>query len=543
MKKLLFIPALCWAALSFGQNSKFSFKLGSEYDLPRKTDNLAFFGNEKDGIVNLSIKKDELVIVRFDARTLQKTIEQKIDLPEATRYFNSEKVIDFHNGNYYWVHSDWNGHNELLLYDKIEVGSGKISDANHLLNETGKIAGVNLRTTGLYPYKTIGKYQFDYDADRKKLLVSYRLFPEENPKKNYGRIGFLVFDDHLNRLWNGEFKMPYTDAVMDNADFSVDAGGNAYLLAKVYGSDSRKERDRSTDKPAYHYEVMKFASDSKKMTIATISVDDNYIREATLIENPLHEMMIACTYSKRSRGSGTDGIFLASLDRNGNMIRYKNGRYEFPKEELEKFESAGTRRKIENKKNYQVPDLKVRNVLVESDGGIFIVCEEFNVKQNSSGGYGYFDATGFSYSNNPGVSSNYYNYGNILGSKIDSSGRFQWLRKIPKNQGGPDKHGTLGFKLINDTSGYYFLYVDNRKNFNLAEDEEPAFHSGDLGGQVVVTRLDKQGLLSKDLVLDTRDEQLMIYPADFYRINGNQFIGRAMISPKLFQPILITEKE
>jgi len=76
MKYLLLIPVYLVSAICYGQgqSKKFTFKLGTEYDLPRKTEDLAFFGNDKDGIVNLSLKKDELIITRFNTKTLQKTM-------------------------------------------------------------------------------------------------------------------------------------------------------------------------------------------------------------------------------------------------------------------------------------------------------------------------------------------------------------------------------------------------------------------------------------------------------------------------------------
>jgi hypothetical protein len=47
----------------------------------------------------------------------------------------------------------------------------------------------------------------------------------------------------LNKLWGNEFRMPYTEAIMDNSDFSLDSKGNAYMLAKVYNSDAEKETE------------------------------------------------------------------------------------------------------------------------------------------------------------------------------------------------------------------------------------------------------------------------------------------------------------
>ena len=531
MKAFFFLCVSLLSLASFGQSKKFDFKLGSEYELPRKSEDLAFVGNEKDGIINLSLKKEELIIVRFDPKTLNKTIEKKIDLPDATRNFNSEDVIDFNNQNYYWLHSDWDKSSgtEYLYYDKIDVNEGKISESNHKIIETTKIAGASA-VRGFYSFKTVDKYQYDYSADKTKLLITYRLHPEErNDKKNYDKLGIQVFDNKMNKLWGDEFRMPYTEAIMDNEDFTVDSYGNAYLLAKVYDSDSRKEKDKSTGMPAYHFEVFKFTKGNKKITIAPLKVDDGFIKETSLIENPQHQLIIACTYSKRSKGNGTDGIFLALMDQDGKVNKYKNGYFEFPKEELEKFASARARRKMEKNEDYEATNLKVRDVLVDPDGSIFITCEEYYLEQRT-------------YTDTRGSSTTYYTYyyNDILGSKIDPNGKFEWMRKIPKRQKGSKGRGTMSFKLISDASGYYFLYLDNLKNLHIAEDEVPKYHVDGYGGQVIVSKLDKNGNLSKDLLFDTREEDIMIFPADFYRINGNQFIGRAKLKKTLFQPLLIT---
>lgn len=529
---LLFLSCLS-TTLFYGQSSKFTFKLGSEYELPRRTEDLAFFGNEKDGIVNLSLKKEELIILRFNPKTLSQTMEKQIDLKGATRNFTSEIVVDFNNNNYYWIHSDWekSGEKEMLFYDKIDVGTAKITEANSKMFETSKLAG-STTAKGFYNFKTTDKYKYEYDADRKKLLVTYRLTPEEkSDRKNYDKIGFQVFDENMKKLWGNEFQMPYTEAIMDNSNFSVDSKGNAYMLAKVYNNESRRERDKSTGTPAYRYEVFKFTKDSKKIIIAPISLEGYYINETTLTENSMHDMIVACTYSKKVRGNGTDGIFLATLDQNGKLVKYKNGYFEFPKEELEKFESARQRRKIEKKDDYEAANIQVRDVVVESDGTIFISCEEFYIVTHVSQG-----------SNGQTRVTNTYHYGDILGCKIDAAGKFEWVRKIPKRQRGTAGRGTMSFKLISDATGYYFLYLDNLKNLKIAEDEEPKAHVDGFGGQVIVSKLTTDGKLTKELLFDTREQDIMIYPRDFYRIDGNRFIGRARLKRNLYQPLLITAK-
>ncbi len=546
MKYLIVAAATLLTTLSFAQSKKFTFKLGSEFELPRKSEDLSFFGNQKDGIVNLSLKKDEIIIVKFDSKTLEQSAEKTIELPDATKNFNSEIITEFKNGNYFWIHSDWDKKEEIegLYYDKLDVGGAKLTAQNTKMFETTRLSG-DLTSTGFYQMKVENKYQFNYDAEGKKLLVNYRLWPEEkNDKKNYDKIGLQVFDDNMNKLWGGEFTMPYTEQIMDNSDFSVDGNGNAYMLAKVYDSDKRQEKDKETGLPAYHYEVLKFMKGNKKIISATISLDDYFIHETSLIENLQHEMIIACTYSKKSnkksQSNGTDGVFLASLDQNNKVIKYKNGYYEFPLADLQKFESARTKRKMEKKDDYEAPNLVVRNILIEEDGSVMMVLEEYYKVVYRS-----YDSRGQVH-----TSTTFY-YEDIVAGKINAAGQFEWLRKIPKKQKGSTTSytyainynlpGTMGFKLVSDATGYYFLYLDNKKNMDITEDEVPKYHVDGAGGQVVVSKLDKAGVITnKELLFDTREEEVRVFPAKFTRINGSQFIGRAQVKKNHYQPLLIT---
>lgn len=534
MKITLIAPLCLLSVIGYSQNSKFTFKLGGEYELPRKTADLAFLGNEKDGIVNLSLKKEELIILKFDPKSLSIANERNITLSEATRNFTSEIVTDFQDGRYYWLHSDWDksSETESLYCDKIDVSTGKLTETNRKLVESGKLVGTAAETIGLYSYKQTGKYNYTYDADRKKLLVNYRRYPESrNDKINYDKIGLYVFDENMKKTWGGEFTMPYTEAVMDNLGFSVDGSGNAYMLAKVYDNDSRREMDKSTGNPAYRFEVMKFSAGSKKIVIAPIKLEGGFIRSASLTENKQHEMIISCTYGKKAKGTGTEGVFLAVLDPKGKLANYKKGYYPFPKEELEKHETNKVRRKMEKDEDYETPNLKVRDVLVDDDGGIFISCEEYSAVTTT-----YSDSRG-----RIQTRTTYY-YNDILGVKINAAGEFDWLRKIYKRQRGTRGRGTMSFMLVNDPTGYYFLYLDNIKNLKLEENEVPKLHVDGFGGQVIVSKLSKDGQHTKELLFDTRDEDIMIYPADFQKIDGNRFIGRVSLKRNLYQPVLITTK-
>lgn len=529
MKQILLLILLypVFSTIS-AQSKKISFLLGTQYELPRKADDFSFFGNETDGIINLSLKKHELNLLRFNPKTLEKTAESTIEIPEATRNMNNDGIIDF-GTSYYWLHSDWDKKEkkEYLFYDELDIVSGKISKSSIKIHETTKIAGYT--SGGLYSYKTESKYRVNFNADRTLMLVSYRLFPEiRDDKKNFDKIGVLVFDTKMNKLWGDEYTLPYTEALMENLDFAIDGNGNAYLLAKVYDNEKRNQANKETGKPGYHYEVMKFSKDSRQVIQHRIDIGDYFPGSSSLAESANHALLIVCTYSKKAYSSGTDGVFLATMDASGNISKYKNGYYEFPLEEMKKFETVRTQNKMDKAGDYEAPNLLVRDILAEPDGGVFLSLEEHYIESTTM--------------NNPRNTYTYntYYYNDIFCTRINADGSFAWLRKVPKQQYGNYDQGTMGFKLVSDNTGYYLLYLDNKKNMELTENEAPTAYLDGWGGQVVVSKVGKNGNISKDLVFDAREEEIKIFPAQFRRINGNQFIGRALLKRGDYKPLLIT---
>ena len=530
--KILALAATCLiSGLVFAQK-KFTFSLGQEYALPKKSDDLAFIGNNQDGIINLSLKKDELYITRFDGKSLKTTSEKEVQLNDATRNMNSEKVVEFGN-KYFWLNSDWDksAKTEYLYATEIDINKGVISNKRQTLVQSSKLTGDMARGGGGFiNVKLVNKYWYNYNADRTKLLVNYRLYPEHKSDKiNYDKIGFFVFDENMKKIWGGEFQMPYTEAQMDNIDYVVDANGDAYMLAKVYDDTDTKSKEG----PSYHLEVFRFTKGKKKPVIAKVDLGSNYLKQATLIESSTHDILVACTYSKKAKKGGTAGIYLGKLNNeNGKLENYKNGYYEFPKEELAKFETAAAKRKMDKKDDYEAPNISVRSVLIDADGSVLIACEEYYMveHQRSSTRNGVYGSGGYYYT---------YHYEDILAVKIDATGNFQWITKIPKKQRGSDGRGTMSYTLISDATGYYFLYLDNNKNLNLAQDEAPRLHLDGYGGQVVVGKIANDGAVTKEILFDTREEDIMIFPADFRKINQNEFIGRARLKKTLFQPLLI----
>ena len=141
MKYVFLIALTFFTAASIGQSKKFSYKLGEEYEIPKRSEDMGFFGTQTSGIVNLFLKKDILSIFNFDPKNLGQTGEKEIEM-DLTRNFNNEGIVNFGN-DFYWLHSDWDksAKEESLFYDKIDVKTGKITVANKPLLTSTKIAG------------------------------------------------------------------------------------------------------------------------------------------------------------------------------------------------------------------------------------------------------------------------------------------------------------------------------------------------------------------------------------------------------------------
>ena len=142
MKSTAWLIALLSPLCLFSQSKKFTFKLGEEYELHKHTADVAFIGNQKDGIVNLSLKKEEMNIIRFNPKSLSVGMQDKIEL-DVSKNFDSEIVTDFANTDqYYWIYSDWDkkSEKEMLFYDQIDLAKSRLNQSHTKMFETTKIA-------------------------------------------------------------------------------------------------------------------------------------------------------------------------------------------------------------------------------------------------------------------------------------------------------------------------------------------------------------------------------------------------------------------
>ncbi|RYG02611.1 MAG: hypothetical protein EOO02_10200, partial [Chitinophagaceae bacterium] len=184
MTRLLpFVAAILLSAPSFAQTKKFNAKFGESYELPRNTEDLYFFGNQSDGIVNFAMKDEELSVQRFDPKTLKKLSEENIRL-NASSDFNSELFLTFANDNSYWLYSDWDKQKETeqLFFEKLDLKSSKFVQSRQLLIATKRLEGKLGAARPFAKPKLTDKYRFAFNEARTVMLVVY--VPVDENKKD-----------------------------------------------------------------------------------------------------------------------------------------------------------------------------------------------------------------------------------------------------------------------------------------------------------------------------------------------------------------------
>jgi hypothetical protein len=529
MKKLLmaFVACLAGTAWMFAQpateTNKFKVSFGPVFDFPKKHVDLGFIGTKEDGIVQLSYKRgSDLTIQKLDNKlAVSKT--QSADISKMPGSFISDDFRKVGN-HYYWFYSTWDkkAEKEHLHTAEIDVKNGKMGAEKDLITAT-KLTGT-LIMTGFYQFNKANKYHFRTATDSSNLLVTYILeHTTKDDSKSKEVVGFNMFDASMTKLWNKEVQMPYTEEMMDIEDYAVDKSGNGYVLAKVF--EGKKKEKTKDGTPNYHFELLRQGSSGELKSIP-IKLDKYFINSIDLSEDFDGNMVCIGYYSNQPKNS-SDGVFAVKIDKDGNIKKVHHGYYEFPTEIIKEFMSARQQKKIESKekndgKDVEVSSLKLKNVVLNSDGSIMVGGEVF-----------YYTVTVNSSSKGSTTTYYHYFYNDILVMKIGADGEMAWCRKVPKRQTATTTYytsnvvGNTSYDLEAFNGDYYFYYTDNVKNLNLTPDKVPAYHVNGAGGFLVYSRIDKDGKVTKGKFFDYREKKFNLIPNDFIRVGDNMIINRA----------------
>jgi hypothetical protein len=472
LKKSIILPVLLlFSVLLHGQNSNVKITVGQPYKVIDAWDKEYFYDN--DEIMSIKLVDDNLLIIQkfnSDLTFIQQS-EYK-DMPEDASILKYDKYGD----HYYLFYSLWDEANlkEELFYRKINFSKGILE------NENVKLISVDGKANG---------FSFRHSKNRSKLLIKYRLKPDIiDDSKSFDVIGMYAFDESLNKLWNKEVTMPYTEKKMNNIDYSIDAEGSAYILTSVYDDDTTDEKKSKNGDPNYHFELFRIKANTVEIEKTTVTLNDKFISKISLLE--MSEKYMVCTgfYSNGNVGGNADGIFTFKIKKDG--IAFDMITHEIPLEILNQYEDNKTIRKNNKEVDAEYRFLSFDFVRFSADDGIILGGEQHYIKSRAS--------------SSTVIETDYYQ--DILVVRLDNEGDLKWIKKIPKRQAGRLGLGSLSFNYVMNKNEHYFTFLDNEKNENLSTDRVPAVYADRAEGQLITYKVsDSTGDIERIVLFNTNN--------------------------------------
>ncbi|HVD97264.1 MAG TPA: hypothetical protein VNB90_03600 [Cytophagaceae bacterium] len=455
-------------------------------------------------LLTVKVAGNKVYIQKLDPQTLTLVKDNTYeDLPKG---FVMEDIMVF-NSRCYFFFSYWlrDAKQEQLFYREIDFSNAKfIGEEKLMFTEDNKIAGT-LSGAGFYNFEVTDKFDFYTSYDSSKLVIQYRMKPEEKKdSKSYDLIGLKVFGRNMEQVWGDVVQMPYTEKQMDNLDYTVDSEGNAYVLCKVFDDNSTDDKKGKDEDANYHIELLKIVP-KKNIESKIIAVNDKFIQTIAVFEGPNDMMYCAGLYNIGNVRSSANGLFMLKLNKDHSIADQKY--FEIPLEILNQYESARTQKKNEKneeKGEAEFKNLELRDLIINNDGSVILVGEQHYITQTTV------------YTSSGSRTTYHYHYNDVLISKIDPSGKLVWMRKIPKVQVFssssymPAYKGGMSYSLITGANSYYVLFLDNIKNMNLTIDQVPVTHRDKLGGFLTAYKIDyTTGQTTRSSLFDVRDVEGM----------------------------------
>ncbi|MEZ5046924.1 MAG: hypothetical protein R2831_08025 [Chitinophagaceae bacterium] len=270
--------------------------------------------------------------------------------PKVNALFNINSIIVLKDNLYFLMReTDRSEHKEKLKWIKFDYETFEFEKTEHeLFQSEGKVASSD--PSGMWGVST-DYYQLEFSEDSTKLLAWYERVPEKkNNKINKAIIGLHVFDENLQKIWGGEYEMPYTESIMKESSYFLSNKGNAYLMAKIKDGNKGIFSKDANWKVNYYFEVLKFDKNSKSPKTMEVPLGEGKAIDAYINENKYGKIQMAGTYTKK-RELNVEGVYLLELNETEEKFTPygKNGLFEIPDNIFLEYSSKSEKRKIKRK--------------------------------------------------------------------------------------------------------------------------------------------------------------------------------------------------
>lgn len=276
-------------------------------------------------------------------------------------------------------------------------------------------------------------------------------------KDERDRYGFKIFDLDWNVINEGDYSLPFEPDLATIHNHHLSNQGDYFLSITEYQRDENQGVFKSnTEFKALH--IFHIAQDG--LQDFTLNVDGRRIEAMAISSADSLHCTITGIYGDME-SQGVKGVFFQRVQLQTHEV-LEEGFREFDKDFVtqdwsERERERADRREDRGKGEPQLYNYIMRDAVMMDDGSIVGTLEQFfvQIRSSSSGQVGQLNNV------------YYYYYNDIIAYKIDSSGVFQWIKKINKyqvstNDGGPYS----SYKSFLDNGQLNFIFNDNWKNYD-----------------------------------------------------------------------------
>lgn len=337
-----------------------------------------------------------------------------------------------------------------------------------------------------------GEFNIKISEDKKNVLL-FHLEPYDRNENE--KFSYKVITSEFELLWEKDLELPFKDKNFVVKEYRLDQDANVIMLARI-----DKDAKKIEGVPMYFYKILLYDYKKDKLEDHDITLDNLFISEITFRLAKDNSLVIGGFFS-RKEGDFIFGTFYQRLNKKSFEVE-KSGQKDFPKNFLNYYLSDK-----EIIKGKFVYPYKLKDLFLKDDGGAILVAEQIYVFHGGAG------------------STNYYHYNDILAVSINPDASIDWVKRIPKVQVS-NSRDFLGSSIGVFEDKMYFIFNDNRKNFNIKKKEGKIYLMQNIGNAVVnLTTLDSRGNMNTEILFtDKTDAKNHLRPYFSYQYDKDKML-------------------
>lgn len=348
-------------------------------------------------VIDENQKEKTLRLTAYSQKQVSAINSQKIQLQENEMF----ESIHFHASKFFLFTSK-----RFDKEKKIEVNCTQLDKTGKPLAESKSVHQISYNNTSNLP-----EFGVVFSPDSTKMLL---YFDPPYERKSTEALSFRCYSSQLESIWQKDILLPYTQEIVQVHHFLLDNDGDLYMMS---GRNPIKDSKLWQKPQGARYVVFYYNGKANKLKEYDISLKDKQVLSVSFGLNPNQDVIITGYYSNDFRFNAS-GTIQFTIGAHGSAM--KTAIYmPFSKEFIEEFMDSD-----DAEKNPSLPDFYLDQSLIEKNGDVILIGEQYYVSQNTITD----PATGRQ------TIEYRYNFDEIILTKTDSTGKHLWNKKIPKRQ-------------------------------------------------------------------------------------------------------------